>query len=77
MAYRNGDRKQMMLLPSSIEDYVSLGDTVRAFDAFVEALDFNKLGIVVDPQKVGNPGYNPKAMRKQLSLESTNSNISC
>jgi len=66
MAYRTGNREQMMLLPQSIEDYVGQGDPVRAFDAFVEALDFNKCGIIIVPKKVGNPGYNPKAMLKLL-----------
>ncbi len=33
MAYRNGNRKQMMLLPPSIESYVSQNDPVRAYDA--------------------------------------------
>lgn len=66
MAYRSGNREQMMLLPQSIEDYVGPGDPVRAFDAFVEALDFNKCGIIINPRKVGNPGYNPKAMLKLL-----------
>jgi hypothetical protein len=58
MAYRTGNREQMMLLPQSIEDYVGQGDPVRAFDAFVEVLDFNKCGIIIDSRKVGNPGYN-------------------
>lgn len=66
MAYRNGNREQMMLLPPSIESYVSQSDPVRVYDAFVEALDFGKLGIVVDRKKVGNPGYNPNAMLKLL-----------
>ena len=66
MAYRTGNREQMMLLPQSIEDYVGQGDPVRAFDAFVEVLDFNKCGIIIDSRKVGNPGYNPKAMLKLL-----------
>ena len=51
MAYRTGNREQMMLLPQSIEDYVGQGDPVRAFDAFVEALDFNKCGIIIDSKK--------------------------
>jgi transposase len=68
MAYRNGDRGQMMLLPQSIEDYVGLGDPVRAFDDFVEVLDFTKCGIIINYKKVGNPGYNPKAMLKFLDL---------
>ncbi len=66
MAYRNGNREQMMLLPPSIEEYVGQGDPVRAYDAFIEALDFSKLGIVIDQKKVGNPEYNPKSMLKLL-----------
>ena len=54
MAYRIGDRKQIMLLPSSIENYVRQYDPVRAYDAFVETIDFNNLGIIIDQRKVGN-----------------------
>ena len=32
MAYRRGDRYQMMILPRSIEDYVAKDDPVRAYD---------------------------------------------
>lgn len=66
MAYRYGDRTQLDLFPPSIEDYVSPNDPVRAYDVFVNNLDFDKLGIVLDLTKVGNPGYNPKAMLKLL-----------
>lgn len=64
MAYRYGDRFQLGLFPPSIEDYVALNDPVRAYDAFVEALDFNALGIEIDRNQVGNPEYDPKAMLK-------------
>lgn len=64
--YRYGDRYQLTLLPPSIEDYVGLNDPVRAYDAFIEALNLNELGIVINPDKVGNPSYNPKAMLKLL-----------
>jgi len=64
MAYRYGERFQLGLFPSSIEDYVSRNDPVRAYDAFVDALDFNALGIEMDPNQVGNPEYDPKAMLK-------------
>jgi transposase len=64
MAYRYGDRFQLGFFPPSIEDYVSPNDPVRAYDAFVEALDFNALGIEIDPNQVGNPEYDPKAMLK-------------
>lgn len=67
MAYRYGNREQMELFPQSIEEYVSQDDPVRAYDAFVEALDFNELGIVLDENKVGNSEYSPKAMLKLLT----------
>ena len=66
MAYRYGNREQLELFPSSIEDYVSKDDPVRAYDALVEALDFDGLGIVLDDNKTGNPEYDPKSMLKLL-----------
>jgi transposase len=66
MAYRYGDRHQMSLLPQSIEEYVAEDDPVRAYDAFVEALDFHELGIDINPYKVGNAEYYPRSMLKLL-----------
>ena len=66
MAYRYGNRFQMELLPQSIEEYVAKDDPVRAYDAFVEVLDLNALGIELNPNKVGNAEYNPQAMLKLL-----------
>lgn len=66
MAYRCGDRYQMTLLPQSIEEYVSPENPVRAYDAFVEALDFQQLGIEINPDKVGNSEYDPRSMFKLL-----------
>lgn len=66
MAYRYGDRDQFGLFPQSIEDYVGKEDPVRAYDAFVESLDFAELGIDIDSEKVGNSEYDPKAMLKLL-----------
>ena len=43
MAYRYGNRNQLTLLPKSIEDYISEEDPVRAYDAFVDALDLEGL----------------------------------
>jgi transposase len=53
MAYRYGNRNQIRLLPESMEDYVAPDDPVRAYDAFIEALDLRDLGITLDPNKVG------------------------
>lgn len=66
MAYRYGDRYQIGLLPQSIEEYVGEDHPVRVYDAFVEALDFDALGIELDEQQVGNPEYDPRAMLKLL-----------
>jgi transposase len=66
MAYRHGDRYQMTLMPQSIEEYVSEDNPVRAYDAFVEALDFQGLGIEINPSKVGNSEYYPHSMLKLL-----------
>ena len=66
MAYRYGDRYQMTLFPRSIEEYIPDDHPVRVYDAFVEALDFNALGIEIDPHQVGNSEYDPKAMLKLL-----------
>ena len=66
MAYRYGNREQLELFPSSIEDYVSKNDPVRVYDAFIEALDFDSLGMALDDNKIGNPEYDPKSMLKLL-----------
>lgn len=55
MVYRYGNRTQLILLPSSIEEYVSLDDPVRACAAFVDALDLKDLGLVINENAVGNP----------------------
>lgn len=67
MAYRYGqDRKQIMLFPQSIDQYVTEDHPVRAYDAFVDALSFNELGIDLDARKVGNSQYHPHLMLKLL-----------
>jgi len=66
MAYRYGNRNQQELFPKAIEEYVAEDDPVRAYDAFVEALDFSNFKITLDENKVGNPEYNPKTMLKLL-----------
>src|SRR3989338_5436530 len=66
MSYRHGERDEPVRLPPTIEAYVSLEDPVRAYDAFVESLDFEELCIEFNPHKVGNPQYDPKAMLKLL-----------
>jgi transposase len=66
MAYRIGNREQATLFPPSIEDYVGKTDPVRAYDAFVEAIDLSELGFSISPDKVGNSSYAPKSMLKLI-----------
>jgi transposase len=66
LAYKRGNREQLTLLPPTIEEYVGEDDPVRAYDAFVEALNLEQLGIEDEEVKVGNSAYDPKAMLKIL-----------
>jgi transposase len=66
MAYRYGDRCQKILFPQSIDEYIPYDAPVRAYDVIIDSLDFDELGIEVDPHKVGCPQYNPKVMLKLL-----------
>lgn len=66
MAHRYGERQQSMLFPQTMEDYVSQDDPVRVYDAFVDALDWETLGIDCNPKKAGCPEYDPKSMLKVL-----------
>ncbi|HUV41839.1 MAG TPA: IS1182 family transposase, partial [Sedimentisphaerales bacterium] len=66
MAYRYGDRKQRTLFPQSIDEYIPQDAPVRAYDVFVDSLEFAELGIEIEPHKVGCPQYNPQIMLKLL-----------
>lgn len=66
MACRYGDRKQIEMFPPRVEDYVPPDAPVRAYDALVEAMDLEALGIRYDPSQAGNSSYDPRAMLKLL-----------
>ncbi len=66
MAFRQSERSQQMFLPPSIEEYVPQDDPVRAYDLFVDHLDWKTLGIVADEHQAGCPPYHPKTMLKIL-----------
>lgn len=65
MPFKIGNRAQQTFLPSVIDDYVSTQDPVRVYDAFVNALDFNELGISLIP-KAGAERYEPVSMLKLI-----------
>ena len=66
MAYRYGDRSQKTLFPQSIDEYIPQDAPARAYDVFVDSLDFEQLGIRIEPDKIGCPQYDPKTMLKLL-----------
>lgn len=66
MAFKIGDRGQVILLPSSIEEFVEQTDPVRAYDAIVDSMDFVELGLDLDGSKMGPSSYNPVSMLKLL-----------
>src|SRR5471032_1849233 len=59
------DRRQGVLLPEFLDDYVSEENPVRVIEAFVEALDLGALGFEgVVPEATGRPGYHPGLLLK-------------
>jgi len=66
MAYISGtDRKQSLLLPETVEQYVGEDHPVRAVDAFVDALNLQKLGFTrSQPAETGRPPYDPGDLLK-------------
>ena len=67
MSYIDGERNQILLMPSSIEEYIATNDPVRAYDAMIEKIfleishKFN-----FDAKKPGANEYHPKTMLKIL-----------
>ena len=66
MAYKIGDRSQITFLPPLVDEYIGHEDPVRVYDAFVEAMDLQELGIPVQLYKAGTNEYHPKSMVKLI-----------
>lgn len=66
MAYRYGNRHQMQLFPASIEGFVADDHPARAYDAILNEMNVEDMGISIDPNRVGNSQYNPLSMLKLL-----------
>ena len=66
MAYKKGqDRRQRVLFPDCIDEYVEADAPVRLFDAFVDNLKMDELGFVRStPAETGTPGYDPRDLLK-------------
>jgi transposase len=59
------DRRQGVLLPEYLDDYVSENNPVRVIDVFVDELDLGQLGFEgVVPEATGRPSYHPGVLLK-------------
>ena len=59
------DRRQTMLLPESLDDYVGADNPVRLVEAFVDELDLAALGFAgAVPEATGRPAYHPATLLK-------------
>lgn len=57
------DRRQKLLLPDCVDDYVAGDSPVRVIDAYIDELDLMALGFA-DPAVTGRPGYHPAMLLK-------------
>ena len=59
------DRRQALILPDTIDDYVEEENEVRFIDAFVDTLKLVQLGFThSEPKDEGRPPYDPGDMLK-------------
>ena len=59
------DRRQGVLLPEYLDDFVAEENQVRVIEAFVDELDLRGLGFEgVVPEATGRPAYHPATMLK-------------
>jgi transposase len=57
------DRRERLLLPACLDDYVAEDNLVRVVDVFVDELELAILGFA-GPAAIGRPGYNAATMLK-------------
>ncbi len=59
------DRRQSLLLPDSLDDYVTEDNPVRVVEVFIEELDLDALGFEgMRPAVTGRPAYHPSTLLK-------------
>jgi transposase len=59
------DRRQSLLLPASLDDYVTEDNPVRVVEAFIDELDLGALDFGgVEPAATGRPAYHPSTLLK-------------
>lgn len=58
-------RRQKILFPDSLDEYVTEDNPVRFLDAFVDSLDLGRLGFThAEPPETGRPPYRPSDLLK-------------
>ena len=59
------DRRQTLLLPECVDDYVDENNPVRVIEAFVGQFNLSDLGFDrCVPAETGRPGYHPATLLK-------------
>jgi transposase len=59
------DRRQTLLLPECLDDYVTQDNPVRVIDAFIDERDLQALGFTrAQPAATGRPAYHPAILLK-------------
>jgi len=59
------DRRQPLLLPESLDDYVTEDNPVRVVEVFIDELDLGTLGFEgMQPAATGRPAYHPSTLLK-------------
>ena len=59
------DRRQGLLLPECLDDYVAEDNPVRVVEVFIDELDLGALGFAgVEPAATGRPAYHPSTLLK-------------
>src|ERR1039457_3283160 len=57
------DRRPALLLPNSLDDYVTEDNPVRVVEVFIDELDLGALGFEgVQPAATGRPAYHPSTL---------------
>ena len=59
------ERRQSLLLPETLDDYVTEDNPVRVVEVFIDELDLGSLGFEgMEPAATGRPAYHPWTMLK-------------
>jgi transposase len=62
----SNSRKQAMLFPPILDEWLPNNHPARIIDLFVESIDTKILGVVENNETTGRPSYDPKVILKLL-----------